>query len=204
MAFSGVNVDLKLPGTAVSFTTEPMTSLGGNVWQITNAAKRVFAPFASITVSTGTILTIDRLFGTVQFTGSVTTPTVTGQYLPMTSVASARGFTRSIRSANIDTTTLIRGAASTAFVEKLPVMLDCSATVDRIQNWDEYFQDELVDNAQLVLQFFNQYDDAASDCAMWARIVDITNSSSYDSVVAEQISFEGTADNEGRSFSYGP
>ena len=165
---------------------------------------RVWSPFASITASTGTITTIDRLYGTIQFDGSVTTPTVTGTYLPLTSVASARGFSRTLRAANVDTTTLIRGAASTAFVSRLPVLLDCFATIDRIQNWDEYFQDELVADAQVVLQFFMDYNDATPEATMWGRITNIDNGSSYDSVVGESIQIEGTGDNEGRSFSFGP
>jgi hypothetical protein len=203
MASVGYNVDVDLPGTPAAFTTEAMTDLGSNVWQITDTSKRVWSPTATITASTGTISTVDRLFGTITFTGVVVAPTCTGTYLPMTSIASARGYSRSLRGQNEDSTTLIQGAASTAFMSRLPVVKDCSATIDRLQNWDEYFQDEFVADTQVVLSFYELYS-GTPDCAMWAYISEVTNSGDWDSLVIEQIQFAGAADANGRSFSFGP
>lgn len=203
MAIPGYLVDIKLPGSAIAFTTEAMTNVSGNTWQITNAAKRVWAPTATITASTGTILSVDRLFGTITFTGSVASPTVTGQYLPMTSIAQARSYTRSLRATNQDSTIFIAGAAATAYRSRQQTVLDCAATFDRFYG-DSFFSDALDADDQIVAQFFTDYSASEAEGAMWARIVDINTSAQWDSLVVESISVEGTTDNDGRSFSFSP
>lgn len=64
-----------------SLTVEPTTSLGGDVFQITDAARRVLDPDATFTTSSGTITAIDYLFGKLTITGA-TTPAISGAFIP--------------------------------------------------------------------------------------------------------------------------
>lgn len=73
-----------------ALTAEPMTDLTGNVFQITDATKRVFDPAATFTADDGAPVPIvaggvDHLFGRVTLDGSQVPPvTLTGSFVPIT------------------------------------------------------------------------------------------------------------------------
>ncbi len=67
-----------------SLTIEPLTSLGGGVFQITDATKRVLDPDGTFTFDGDrTLDAIDYLFGKFTLSGGTTDPTeVTGAFIP--------------------------------------------------------------------------------------------------------------------------
>ncbi len=68
---------------STSMTLEPMTLIGGDVWQITDPTRRVLDPDATFTVDDGTITAIDYLFGKFTITGiSTPPPAITGSFIP--------------------------------------------------------------------------------------------------------------------------
>ena len=111
-------------GTTTAFTTEAMTLVSGKTYKITNAVKNVWDHAATFTVfdnavdHTADVLSIDHLFGQVTFAPAytVTGPvTVTGSYLPMTSVGTARDFSLAMTADPIDTTDFATASANGGF-----------------------------------------------------------------------------------------
>lgn len=96
---AGLNVSVKVSGTAVAFTGAATSNVSGNIYRLDDAAKRILDPSAAITVKDGGVAvaaanyTVDYLFGTVTLSappgGAVT---VDGSYLPVHTAADAREF----------------------------------------------------------------------------------------------------------------
>lgn len=101
--FAGYVASVLRNGTSTAFTTEAMTG-AGDTWQITDTTKRIWDRSASFTVSTGTIKSINYLTGTITFTGSVSTPTVTGRYFPTAALGCSNSFNLTQTSDTTDTT----------------------------------------------------------------------------------------------------
>jgi hypothetical protein len=201
MPTAGYLANVKVSGSAVSMTTEAMTSLGSNLWQITNSAKRVISPSATLTIAGGTVLWVDRLFGLVKFTGAATTPTVTGSYLPMTTVASGRSWSVSCKASNVDATTFINGAASTAFVSRKQAILDVSGSIGAL--WVDGLGASFIDTSALAcVELYTVYS-ATPDLKCWAYVSGDSLNTGFDQLVSEDFQFEGAIDNDGRSFSFG-
>ena len=110
-------------GTTTSFTSEAMTLVSGTTYAITNAAKNVWDHAVAVSVFDGVtditatnVSSVDYLFGRVTLTappaGAVT---VTGSYLPMTSVGTARDFSLAMTADSIDTTDFATAAANGGF-----------------------------------------------------------------------------------------
>ncbi len=102
MATAGFNTTLKVGGTSTAFTGEATTNTTGNIYQITNTAKRVLDPTVAIVVYDGVTpvvpTAIDYLFGKVTLpappAGLVT---IDGSYIPLLSVVQGK-------MASVDTT----------------------------------------------------------------------------------------------------
>jgi hypothetical protein len=101
MSNAGFNSSIYIGGTATAATGEACTSLGGDAWQITSAAKRVWDPdtVPSFTdngtpIDPADIDSIDYLFGIVQFNTSPVGPIVVDmEYIPLLEIASGYNFT---------------------------------------------------------------------------------------------------------------
>jgi hypothetical protein len=99
MALAAHSTVIKASGTAVPITAEATTSLGGNVYQITTASRRVIDPSVAVVVNDGGVpiaatgYTFDYLFGKASLTappgGAVT---VNASYLPMYAVTEVSAF----------------------------------------------------------------------------------------------------------------
>jgi hypothetical protein len=101
--FAGYVASVLRSGTSTAFTTEAMTG-SGDTWQITDATKRIWDRSEDVTVSTGTIESINYLTGTITFTGSVSTPTVSGSYFPTVNLGCSNSFNLTQTSDTTDTT----------------------------------------------------------------------------------------------------
>lgn len=110
---AGYQANVKKGGTPVVMTSEATALLTGKTYQITNVAHRLM-DLATVTVvkdgavdQTANVLSIDYLNGTVTFkptytvTGAVT---ITGAYVPTTTIARSRSFTLTQTAAEIDDT----------------------------------------------------------------------------------------------------
>ena len=102
--FAGYVASVLRNGTSTAFTTEAMTDLGSNTWQITDTSKRIWDRATLPTVSTGTIESINYLTGSITFTGVVSAPTVTGRYFPTAALGCSNSFSLTQTSDTTDTT----------------------------------------------------------------------------------------------------
>ena len=99
-AHQGVTV--KFDGTPTSMTAEPMSQITGKYYRVTNAAKRCFdwrqnlnVLDNGVAVAAANIEFIDYLNGIVKFAASYTVNgpvTVTGTYLPLTTLGVVKSF----------------------------------------------------------------------------------------------------------------
>jgi len=93
---------VRMTGTATTMTGEATSSLGGNVFRITNAARRIIDPDTALVVlddgvpmSAADIVAVDLLFGKVTLDGDYEPDgdiTITGKFLPTAVIANATGW----------------------------------------------------------------------------------------------------------------
>ncbi len=104
MALPGYLTTVKLGGTPVALSAEPMTNTSGNTFQITDTTRRVLDRDVVPTfedegespqeILASDVSNIDYIFGKVTFLTSKTGPVVvkTGNYIPLTDIAGAHSY----------------------------------------------------------------------------------------------------------------
>lgn len=109
---------VSIVGTSTSLSAEAMGLVSGNIYQITNTAKRAIDPSVArtykgngVTIPANQVQSEDLLFGKVTFTQAETAPITmdTGNYLPITAVAVSKSFKLSVANKLIETTNLDSG-----------------------------------------------------------------------------------------------
>jgi hypothetical protein len=192
---------VKLGGTPTSFTNEATTATVANkVYQITNTAKRVWSPTATITVKDGGVAvnavtdpyTINRLTGKVTFTATTARViTISGTYLPMVTILKSKSITYDHGNELLDDTTFDSGGHD----ESIPGIHSITASLGR--NWESTFSATLwaaIQNGTLlVIQIFHD-SGAAADLAFWARPTKQTVAVATRQIIGEDLSFVGCAD----------
>jgi len=110
-AIAGHKARVELTGTSTAMTTEATTDLGSDVYQITNAVKRVIDPANSVSVFDGgspvsaSNFTVDYLFGRIIFSSAPSgAVTVTANYLPRIEFSCARSASINLERAPLDRT----------------------------------------------------------------------------------------------------
>ena len=118
---AGYTARLRKGGTPTALADAPTTLLEGKTYQITDATRRVldYASPATVRVAgvdqTANVASVDYLNGTVTFIDTytpTTAPTVTGMYVPLVTLGSARGFTLTQTAAEIEDTTYEKAQAN--------------------------------------------------------------------------------------------
>jgi len=113
MSVAGYPTVIKLGGTTTAMTDQATTNTSGNIWQITDATRRVLDrdvlptfEDAAVPISAADILSIDYLFGIVEFTAAKTGPITfaTGSFIPVTGIAGANAFTLNQSAGMLDDT----------------------------------------------------------------------------------------------------
>ena len=203
-ATAGKLVRLKLSGAAVAFTTEACTDTGdGKTYQITNAAKRVWDPTASISVFYNGVLkpatsyTLNRLAGTITFASApgAAPVTVTGSYLPMTTIAEGKSF--SFKAA-------ATYAEDTAFGDTDVVRVQMQRMASgAIGMWwlDSSFLTAFLAGAQLVVEVAIA-NGATPIARAWALLTERGHDVAMAGLQEEALTWEATQDADGRSFAW--
>lgn len=121
---AGYLATIKQAGSSTVMTSEAMTLVSGKSYIIAAATKRLIDFNVALVVNDGAtnvtaqVQTIDYLNGTITFLSSYTPTgaiTITGAYLPLATLAKARGFSVTQTAAEIDTTTLEVAQANGGF-----------------------------------------------------------------------------------------
>lgn len=201
---------VKVGGTPTSFTAEAVTVLTTNKkYQITNSAKRIWSPTATITVLAAATpvnpvtdpYVINRLTGVITFTNVSArgTVTVTGTYLPMATIAKSHSVMYDRGNGLLDDTTF----DSNGFDESIPGIQSISASLGK--NWETTYAGilsaALLAGTQLVIQIFHNKNNAAA-MVFWARATKQTIKAATRDIIGEELAFVGTHDVDKRVISH--
>jgi hypothetical protein len=203
-ATAGKLVRLKMSGAAVAFVTEACTDTGdGKTYQITNAAKRVLDPTASISVYYNGVLkpassyTLNRLAGTITFASApgALAVTVTGSYLPMTTIAEGKSFSFATKTTTLEDVAFGDTDITRAVIEKM-----ASGTIGMA--WlDNAFHAAFVAGGQLVVEIATA-SGATPIARAWALLTERSHDGSAAAWQEEGLTWESTPDADGRSFAW--
>lgn len=214
MAMHGKKALVKVSGEGVEFTDEATTRVTANtVYQITNAAKRVWDRSATITVEVDAdggggggyavadpdTYTINRLTGTVTFDddqGADAIVRVDGTYLPLSTAAEGRAYAYELSASNPPGSQF----GDTAVVRPAQGLLDIAGSVGAWHSADTYFSDALLAGVPVVLEFYSD-SSGAFDCRAWVLLEKDGIQSVIDGLVEEDVEFVGAADADGRTIS---
>jgi hypothetical protein len=206
---------VKQTGAAVALSGEATTSLGGDVYQVTNTAKRILDPDTAITVYDGatpiadTAVTVDYLFGKVTLSSTPAgTVTIDGAYLPSFAVAEARAFELSFTKELADSTLMASGTTSRA---RTALLKDCSGSISSLDNL-------LTDLDTGVVPFTDQqagtrrvleitFPTSGQIFRAFVKFEGISQSASIDALLESTLNFQasaatGTDQTEGDSFGF--
>lgn len=200
---------VKMSGTSTTFTDEAVTVVTTNqIYQITNTAKRVWDPTATITVKAAGVAVdpvadpyaINRLTGVITFTNVSArgTVTVSGKYLPLTTIAKCSDFDISVGRPAIDDTTF----DSNGWTENVAGLGEVSVTIGK--NWElvsgPLLVTALTSGAVLVLALYSNRNNAA-DRLVWALPTKTARNTKVTDLVRSTLEFVGVLDADGRSIS---
>lgn len=197
---------VKMSGSGLAFTGEAVTVLTTNKkYQITDTTKRVWDQTATITVLAAGVdvdpvadpYVINRLTGTITFTATTArgTVTVTGTYLPMSTVAKAKMFSYALVNETLDDTNFDSGGKT----ERIPGIMDITGSLGRNYqtSTDTLFHALIVSGGVAVLQIFHTSSSAA-DILAWVRFDKQDTNVGTHTIIDQDIDFVGVADADGR------
>lgn len=145
MAFAAIDSAVKINATGITtaFTAESCSLVSGHTYQIDNAAKRCWDPSQTLTVYvSGSPVTpdaVDYLFGRVRLLSSPGGPvTVSGSYLPMLAINTAKSFSLDVTVDIVDVTVF---SANSRAHQKQPVLFDATFSIDAIDTSGQLFED---------------------------------------------------------------
>jgi hypothetical protein len=145
MAIAGYRCAIRRGGIVTSTSSEAFTALGGGVFQITSAARRVIDPTqpwslmhnSTVTLPFSSITGFDFLFGEVTTTGVVGTLTFNGSFIPMTTsseiVAEVKSHSLS-ESTDLLETSVYTGPGGTRTKKRIVGLADASISLDLLLN----------------------------------------------------------------------
>lgn len=205
MAIAGRRALVKVSGTAVAFTDEATTNVGGDLktYQINATAKRVWDRTAAVTVKKNTVVqattlyTVNRLTGTIVFNNVILitdTVTVSGQYLPMTTAAEAKEYAYNLQAQNQDDTEF-----SDTFITRKQGLKTITGSLSK---WyvDGTFEGYLNNETPKVLELYSD-SSGAFDVKAWVLLSKEGISAVVSGLVEESVDFEGITDIDGRTIS---
>lgn len=204
--YSGRQALIKASGTATTMTDEPMTNVASanTNYQITEASKRIIAPYGAVVVEVNTVAassalyTVNRLTGTVTFltplTGSETV-TITADYLPMSTIADASEWSLDISNNSEDASVL-----GDTWMKRDNTLGDVSGSLSRF-HVDNTFITKLTAQAVIVLEFYVQ-SSSIPEARAWALLTGVNTDPQATSLITEGMDFVGTIDKEGRSIAF--
>lgn len=193
---------VKMSGTGVAFTDEATTVLTTNkVYQITDATKRVWDRALTITVKDGGTpvnigtdpYVINRLTGTVTFTNTaVRTITISGTYLPLSTIAKCRDASVDLLSPALDDTTM----DSNGWAECLAGMKNAAIALGR--NWESVstplLRAALTAGTPLVIEVLYDRNDATTAFLMWALPTKQSAVANIKQIITDGLDFVGYPD----------
>ena len=149
--FAGYVASVLRNGTSTEFETQAMTG-SGDTWQITDTNMRIWDRSATFTTSVGTIESINYLTGTITFTDTVVTPTVTGRYFPTASLGCSNSFNLTQTSDTTDTTCFETASVNGGFATSRATLKTVELELSGFYRASNEFYDLLQGRGELVVE----------------------------------------------------
>lgn len=203
-ATAGKKVRVKISGAPIAFVTEATTNSGDSkTYQITNAIKRVWDPSVAITVFYNAVLqpassyTLNRLTGQITFAiaQGASAVTVTGSYLPLTTIAEGKSFSASTKGMNLEDV-----AFGDTDITRVQNQRTCSGAIGQ---WflDSTFLTAFLTLAVVVVEI-SIADGATPIFRAWAFLSERSHEVAIAQNQEEPLTWEGSADVDNRSFAW--
>lgn len=205
MGKASYNTKVKISGVSTAMTSQAMTLVSGNTYQINSTARRVWDPDGSFaftdlgsTIAASNVSSIDYLFGKVTFATSKTTVVLaSGDYLPVADIIGAHSYTLNLNRAVLDDTDF----TSTGWVARGSVgLLDAKVSLSRWEDLDVDYFDTINDGVNVVL------DIAPGGESLLARgffkLESDNLSGDVTALEASELSFVLDGDTTGKNFSF--
>lgn len=202
-AKAGRLISVKVSGDPVAFTDEATTTNDDTVYQITDTALRVWDRAATITVEDGGVAvdpvadpyTVNRLAGKIIFETSDAgrVITVSGDYLPLSTLAEGH---------SVDFTRMANNGDDSVFgatdVSRQQIARDWSGTIARFFSVDTYLADAFDVGDPVVIEY-SPDGGTTPTVRGWALLNKNAFQGDVKSFLEESVSWEGSADADGRS-----
>jgi hypothetical protein len=160
--FAGYVCTIKKSGTPTTMTDEAMSLVSGKTYKITDAAKACIDLDTAVVVednaspvAAADILNIDYLHGRVTFAASYTPTgpiTITGKYLPLSTLGTSQSFTLTQTAAEIRTTTFAIAQANNGFHTHDPGLRQANLEVQGIFDIANAYLNLLLDRETLLIE----------------------------------------------------
>ena len=157
---AGYTADFYKSGTATAMTGEAMSQVTGQVYQVTDSAKRTLDYNNTITVYDGVtdvtaqVESYDHLFGRITFLGAysvVGSITIDAYYLPLAAVGTARDFTLSMTAEAVDTTDFATTQANGGFMTYISGLKTVSIDASGFYASANGFKDLVTGQSELIV-----------------------------------------------------
>jgi hypothetical protein len=201
---------VQVTGDPVVMANEPCTDSGDHqIYQVTNAAKRVFDPTAAVTVKvggavTGESYTLNRLTGRITFAAinaGRAAVTVSTSYLPLSVAAGAKSYNYALVRTSVDDTDFDNANTNGGFPTRLPGVYDITGALGlRWRDVDQTMQTVLLAGGVVLIALFADRAQAAS-MLIWAVLSKRDLQMARDGAIEHNVDFQGSADADGRAAS---
>jgi hypothetical protein len=206
---------VKVSGVPAAVTNEATTSLGGGVYQVTNTARRIWDPTATITIKDGGVTvssalwSFDYLFGKVTFSGYSPSGAITvdGSYLPTLPVAECTNLSVKVMRTVLDSTSYDSGGVK----GKVLGLKDASGSVDLlaflltdldgVTAGSQAFFDFLLNATPKLLEF--SFGASTTRFRAWVLLESLEQSAGVDDLVKGSFAFVSAPRLAGAAFGFG-
>lgn len=207
LALAGKRALIRGSEEAVTLLNAELSTVDDQTYTFDNELVEALDPTADITVyEAGTPTTeefeVNRLTATITFEevdanrGNITADI---EYLPLSQIAQANEYDYSLSADNADIS-----AFGDEYVEREQTLLDVTGSLSRWFELDDYFEDLLLDDEILLIEFYSFYDEQEEnepDLKAWVLLDTDDISAVVDGVVEQSVDFEGTHDIDNRTVS---
>jgi hypothetical protein len=204
---AGYKAQLKIGGTPVIITDEPLTQFADGVYRITNSLKRVLSANHVITVTDiddnpVVIEKINYLEGVILVSDSVDSPKLTGRYIPLSFIGGAKEYTLEIGGDVLDDSAFHSDSeVSPGYRSKVCGIHDISCSFTR---WNDFSNNKLKEAKLAKTPIFVSINPGASKTFIkgWFQIETDSLSGDIGSLEQEDLSLSLCGNNSKTYFSY--
>ena len=161
MGQAGYNTQVSIGSTPVRIDDEPMSRVSGQIFQITDGAKRVISRSHQVAIYIGSALipvanrTFDYAVGKVTFASSVTvndTVTIDAHFIPILTVATAKSYSITFGTELLESTSFSSAQLNNGYRSREYGLLDASVTISKFLERTDLFLNALQSRTPMLIE----------------------------------------------------